>query len=246
MGSVARQLVAFFAARGDLVGPVLAVAPQSAGPHGDTGWLAKLCPGRCSTIHAMPQGPITEAGHSRLERIAHAVAARTILCLHGLDEAESAESVLDALVASLAPDGLIVVTAAVRYGFEKRPWVKQPLSPLSIARALGPLDASVVGWEGAEDCPRAALGIGWRAESNATCVAQPEQIARELNGLLTRGRMFAPIGRVIRRLTAPRWTRLADRSLRPWRFAVHAPAPSRLADSSASSRPRHGSRLDLI
>lgn len=86
--------------------------------------------------------------------------ARTICSINVLERLFEPQRAIDEMIRILAPGGLLLLCASLqpeRHGAVDHYW---QVTPQGLERLLSPLEATLLGWQGAEQAPHTVFGIG--------------------------------------------------------------------------------------
>jgi len=196
-----------------------------------------------------------EAEDDAQDDLAHltlaARSAKTILCLGPTEQYARAGKRLEDLLEVLAPGAVLLMIAPVIYGLNRHGQFERPLTPLSVVRLFARLDASIVGWQGAEDFPHTVYALGCKGPVEPEALRAAGQFVADFTAWVESAQAATP------------WhVRLLDWLRRPTRsgvvqprqtdqvqFALHLPQSSNWKETLFDppvSAPATGTRLDLM
>jgi SAM-dependent methyltransferase len=125
----------------------------------ESGDLRPLFPGRQFVGCDLRPGP----GVNRVEDLAALSladgSALTILCLETLEHVFEIRRATEEMIRVLAPGGVMLIAAPLDFHIHDHPSDYWRLTPSCLTRMLAPLDAVMVGWQGAARFPHTVFGI---------------------------------------------------------------------------------------
>jgi hypothetical protein len=97
-------------------------------------------------------------------------AARTVIAVEVLERSFEPRRAAEELTRVVAPGGVMLMAASLNQPLDDDPADYWRLTPSCIKRLLGPLEAALVAWQGAERFPHTVFGIGFKSPSPAGLV----------------------------------------------------------------------------
>jgi len=178
-------------------------------------------------------------------------AVRTLLCIGVRQFAAGQEKVAAEIRRVLAPGGVLLACVSVSHPPSRPELASWRPTPRTMARLLEGMDATLIGWQGAETHPHTIYGIGFKPPANVTAV---EETGRFIDAFQRRLKMAVKDG------DGPnRWWRFltAWLPLRPARrrsdcqiqFLMHLAVDRSAAQTASLGAPhdeKTGTRLDLM
>jgi hypothetical protein len=195
-----------------------------------------------------PEGD-EQAGLAHLTMAARS--AKTIICLGPTEQLQRADKLLENLLDVLAPGAVLLLVAPVIYGLNRHGQFERPLTPLALVRLLARLEASIVGWQGAEDFPHTVYALGCKGPVEPEALRAAGRFVGEFTSWVESASPASPWRARLRdwlRRPALRGVARPPQADRV-QFALHLPQATRwkkgLFDPPLSE-PSTGTRLDLL
>lgn len=195
-----------------------------------------------------------EAELDRLEQLEYLPfpdgAAQTVLSIDAIEHASNPQQAANELIRLLAPGGMLLIASTAEASPPATGRHRQS-APGAIERLMCSLDATLIGWQGAEQSPHTVFGIGFKAPSPERFLGNANQFMRWLHDRMTaasRAGWWHRLCQLAAALASSREERMRIRDFYKTQFMVHAPirAESRhdVLSACLPDQPT-GSRLDL-
>jgi SAM-dependent methyltransferase len=166
-----RAFVEIAASTFELRGPIYEFGSYLVEDQHGRGDLRSIFAGQRYVGCDMREGP----GVDRVEDLAQLrlpdESAQTIICVDTLEHVFELQRAMDEMLRVLAPGGTILLAAPFDFRVHDYPSDYWRLTPSCLARLLGPLEGSIVGWQGLESFPHTVFGMGVKSPA-------PEQFVR--------------------------------------------------------------------
>jgi len=179
-------------------------------------------------------------------------AVRTVLCVGARQFAAKPEETAAEIRRVLSPGGALLACVRVPDPASRPALASWRPTPQTVARLLMGMDATLVGWQGAETCPHTVYGVGFKPPVTGTAVDGTSRFIDDFQTQLenaakggdwrTRLRRFLSVWLPVR--SARR--RRNDHRVR---FIVHLTLHRNVAQDASPSGPhdeKTGTRLDLM
>lgn len=229
-----------FGFRGDRDSPQ--TEPHGSEPFPETGYL-DCDPDRQTEVDWLPD----------ITRLPFADgAARTVMCVNTLQHVFEPPRAVGELVRILAPGGLLFVCTSTDPKQPQQPDDYWQPTPRAVQRLLAGMEATLVGWQGADESPRAVYGIGCKGPVGETFAAEaarfPDILQNRLDEAASKERWSARLKRLIAGWSFRRARRRAAGDCHKVRFTLHLPVGQHLTHhllGSCLTDGKAGTRLDL-
>jgi len=179
-------------------------------------------------------------------------AARTVICIGALEHVFEPRRAMEEMIRILAPGGILLVCSPLRRqmtDLADRYW--RP-TPGAVQRLLGELEATLVGWQGADQFPHTVFGIGCKLPVPGRFLRGAnrflDRFQQRLRQSAERVRWWRKLVRLLSGLGQTEEHRRAIRDFHKARFILHLPVDQHLKHQVMENclpEESTGTRLDL-
>ena len=179
-------------------------------------------------------------------------AAQTVICTGALEHVFEPRRVVDEMARILAPGGVLLLSAQVESSPSTGIDNYWRLTPHSVQRLLGSLEATLVAWQGHEQSPHTVYGIGCKGSPDGPFIRGLHRLMEAFPQRLERLEAEAGWRWRLRRLLVgwaqDKYHRRRLRDFYKVQFVAHLPTAAPLSQALLSGGPSEeptGTRLDL-